>query len=166
VPARGAERPGMRIASQRPHRLRAAGAALCLRRGDVDEAVRRSPVPRLSRGRDARRSRAGAPRRYRRDAAAAAGGRPLPEGTCAGGVQPRRIARGSDDAGHLAPHDGADGRQRAGGDDAAQDRARRRHPRSHQCRRPPARRRSSQPHAGAGLAPRLPARTRFPAAGR
>ena len=43
-------------------------------------------------------------RRHRRDAAAAARGRALPEGSRARRVQPARTARRGDDAGHLAAH--------------------------------------------------------------
>ena len=45
--------------------------------------------------------------------AAAARGWPLPEGPCARRLQPARAARRGGDAGHLAAHPGADGRQRA-----------------------------------------------------
>ncbi len=53
---------------------------------------------------------------------------------------PPRAARRGDDAGHVAAHDGADGRQRAGRDDAARDGDRRGHPRAYPGDRAAARR--------------------------
>ena len=49
----------------------------------------------------------------RRRPAAAARGRPLPQGPCAVRLQPARASRPGGDDGHLAAHAGADGRQRA-----------------------------------------------------
>ena len=60
-----------------------------------------APRERLGRGRD-----------DRREPAAAARGRPLPQGSCAVGLQPARAARAGGDDGHVAAHAGADGRQR------------------------------------------------------
>ena len=50
-------------------------------------------------------------RRHRREPAAAARGRPLPQGPCAVGLQPARASRPCGDDGNVAAHAGADGRQ-------------------------------------------------------
>jgi LysR family hydrogen peroxide-inducible transcriptional activator len=106
--------------------------------GDVDSApcsttaVRRLPARRGA----ARRDRSS--RRDRREPAAAARGRPLPQGPCAVRLQPARAARRGGDDGHLAPHAGADGRQRPRPDLRPGDGDRGRHPRRHRGRRPAA----------------------------
>ena len=92
----------------------------------------------------------------RRGAAAAARGRPLPEGPCAVRLQPARAARRRGDARHLAPHVGADGRQRARPDLRPANGDRRRDPRRHRRRRAAARLRrqaaAGSPWSGAGRA--------------
>ena len=102
----------LRRAAPRPCRLRAARPALPLRRRGGGRAVRRSAVGRLPGAASCRRRRAMPRRGDRRDPAAAARGRPLPEGSCARRLQPARTARRGGDARHLAAHARADGRQR------------------------------------------------------
>jgi hypothetical protein len=60
----------------------------------------------------------------RREPAAAARRRALPEGPCAGRLQPPRTARQRDDDRHQPAHAGADGRQWPGPDHAARNGAR------------------------------------------
>ncbi|CAA9515576.1 MAG: Hydrogen peroxide-inducible genes activator _ OxyR, partial [uncultured Sphingomonadaceae bacterium] len=166
VPAGGDDSSRLRVARQGCPGLRAARASLRVR-GDRQRIDRRRSAVRRhaadarqgGRGRDRRR-------RHRSFAVAADGGRPLPSGP-----RPRRLrsagAPGTrDDARHLAPHAGADGRQRVRRYAAPANGARRRHPGGHQRRRPAPRRARRVPHDRARLAQGQPARGRVPAARR